>query len=300
MTPKSDRSRRGFTLIELLITLAVAGFVLAGTLTVVLSSRAIFAKDRGRVQVVRNLRDALEVVGVDIRESGERLPNDFYAIQIINGAAGAPDTLVLRRNLLSEVLPLCGRLQQGNSDPEVQVGDSTTPPPGCAPVPDTDADGFADNVGAWRAWRTSHGGTVPAYLFNPVDRVGEWLLVDGDGASGEWIGTGGTPWAYTYEIAEQCRLYMLEERRYTLVNGVLQFVENQGTAPALHVASHLTDFQVRAVLNDGTIQDTFDGSTSWSQLAAIEVTLSGSAANEKRSVARSETSRYFPRNILSN
>src|SRR6185436_13790805 len=95
MTETSGRPRaaRGYTLIELLITLAVTGFVLAGTLTVVLSSRAIFAKDRGRVAVVRNLRDALEVVGVDIRQSGERLPNDFYAIQIINGAAGAPDTL---------------------------------------------------------------------------------------------------------------------------------------------------------------------------------------------------------------
>jgi hypothetical protein len=167
-------------------------------------------------------------------------------------------------------------------------------------VPDTNADGFADNVGAWRSWRIAHGGTVPAYLFNPVDRVGEWLLFDGDGASGEWIGTGGTPWAYTYEIAEQCRLYMLEERRYTLVNGVLQFVENQGTAPALHVAGYLTDFQVRAVLNDGTVQDTFDGSTPWSDLAAVEVTLSGAATTERRSVARSETSRYFPRNILSN
>ena len=40
------------------------------------------------------------------------------------------------------------------------------------------------------------------------DRVGEWLVYDGDGTSGEWIANGGGAWSHTYEIAEQCRLYI--------------------------------------------------------------------------------------------
>ena len=297
---RSAGSPRGFTILELLVTLAVTGFVLAGTLTMVMSSRAIFAKDRGRVAVVRNLRDSLDVLGIDVRQAGERLPADFYAIEIVNGASGAPDTLVLRRNLVSEVLPLCGRLQSGVSSTEVQVGDTTSPPAGCAPVADANADGWPDNIGAWRDWRTAHAGNVPVYVFNPVGRFGEWMAFDDDGTTSEWIGNAGGPWLHTYEITEQCRLYMLEERRYTLNNGVLQFVMDQGSGAAQNVAARLTDFQVRAVLIDGTIQNTFDGSTPWSNLAAVEVTLSGRATLEGRTVNRSETTRFFPRNILSN
>jgi type IV pilus assembly protein PilW len=287
-------------MVELLVTLAVTGLVLAGTLTLVLSSRALFAKDRSRIGVQRNLRDALQVLGVDLRQAGERLPGDFVAIVIEDGTAGAPDTLVLRRNLLSEVLPLCGRLASGTTDTEMQVADSTAPPPGCNPVPDGDGDGWPDNIGAWRAWRDAHGGSVPVFVFSPVARAGEWTDFAADGGTGERIGIDGGAWSRTYEVAEQCRVYALEEKRYTLQAGVLQYVRDAGAAPPLAVASRLTDFQVTAVLADGTRLDAWDGSLSWSDLAAVEVALTGRDEEEGRSVTQSRSARFFPRNVLSN
>ena len=95
----------GYTLIELLVALAVASALLGATLAVAMSSRESYTTDQNRTRTNQNLRAALDLVGIEIRQSGERLPSDFPALEIVDGAEGAPDRLILRRNLLDEVLP---------------------------------------------------------------------------------------------------------------------------------------------------------------------------------------------------
>jgi len=213
---------------------------------------------------------------------------------------GAPDTLILRRNLLDEVLPLCGTLVEGEVDTEIAVAEGgADPEPGCAPVPDDDADTFPDNIGAWRDFRLARGGQAPVYVFNPTTQNGEWFFYDGDGTTSYLLHKANDdPWEATHEVDEQVRAYMLEERAYGLAGDVLQFTLS-GTAEPRNVAGNLINFQVRAVMADGTIRDSFDIDDEWTELSAIEVTVVAQTDGTEP-MMRELTARYFPRNILSN
>jgi type IV pilus assembly protein PilW len=247
----------------------------------------------------QNLRSSLDLLGIDVRQAGERLPGDFPAIEIVDGGTG-PDRLILRRNLVDEVLPLCAALQEGVVDDEVAVASGDPdPPPGCDPVPDDDADGWPDNVGAWRAYRAANGAEVPAYVFNPVDGVGEWFVFDGDGATNLLLHKGNDDaWAADYDVDEQCRLYLLEQREYRLDSGLLQLLQTQDGEP-VHVAAQLLDFQVRAIDEDGAVLESLSVDDAWKQLRAIEVTVIAQGGAASGAMERSLTVRFFPRNAMS-
>jgi type IV pilus assembly protein PilW len=286
--------------VEALVAAAVATMLIGTAMTVALSSRDLMTTDEQRTRLNQSLRSSMDLLGIDVRQTGERLPTDFPAIEIVDGADGAPDGLILRRNLLDEVLPLCEGLAQGAIDEEVRValgGDD--PPPGCAPVPDGDGDGWPDNIGAWRAHRDAQGGQVPVYLFNPLEAAGEWFLFDDDGSTSHFLHRGdGEPWQEAYAVDQQVRVYMLEERVYGLTDGLLQF-SSSASAATLNVTGNVVDFQVRAVLEDGSVQDGFDSGDSWTELSALEVTLVA-RVDDGSGMTRELTTRFFPRNVLSN
>src|SRR5262245_33903747 len=98
-----------------MVALLVASTIAGATLTIALSSRGLFETDQHRTTVNQNLRAGMDLVGVDVRQSGERMPFDFPAVEIVNGASGAPDTLNLRRNLLDYVLPVCKDINSTSS-----------------------------------------------------------------------------------------------------------------------------------------------------------------------------------------
>jgi type IV pilus assembly protein PilW len=274
----------------------------AVTLAVTLSTRGSYDADRTRTGVNQNLRAALDRIGVEIRQAGERLPSDVPAIEITDGAGGAPDTLILRRNLVDEVLPLCGSLDAGATDATVPIADpGASPRAGCAPVDDVDGDGFPDNVGAWRAFRDARGGGAWAWLYNPVLGTGEWLLYDADGADPSEIGRGdGQAWALDHADDQACRLYLLEQRTYSLSpDSLLEFTIDADTADPIHLSGHVLDFQARAVLDDGTVLDALDGSTPWTSLRAIEIVVVGRDQTAGRNIERSLAARFLPRNVLS-
>ncbi len=300
-SPCSRSCASGFTLLELLVALAVAGVLVGSALTIALSSRDMMTADEQRTRLNQSLRGGLDLLGIDIRQSGERLPDDFPAIEIVDGASGAPDTLVLRRNLLDEVLPLCETLTATTVQDTVRVADDgADPPQGCAPVGDDDGDGWPDNIGSWRGYRLIGGGAAPVYVYNPVDRVGEWFLFDDDAESNVELHKGNDdPWQTTYEIDQQARVYMLEERRYGLADDLLQFTLDMETEP-VHVSAYLTDFQVRAVMDDGSMLDTFDADDDWTRLRSIEVSVEARVEDGEEGMTRRLTARFFPRNILSN
>lgn len=301
--PYSRRSTRqgGFSLVELLVAMVVASIVLAGALTITLSSREIYEADQGRTDVNQNLRIALDLVGVDLRQAGERLPADFPALEIIDGADGSPDTLVVRRNLLSTVLPVCEQIDAGSTSDEVRVVDTgSTPPQGCDPVPDDNGDGWPDNIEAWRTYRDAQGGSILAYVYNPVSRLGEFFLYDGEGATDDHFNRGdGGAWQNTYLVSEMCRVYLIEERTFGLDQDLLQYVPADDPTNPINLVDHMIDLQINAILADGSIQSSFSASDAWDDLRAIEVTVSGETRIRQQSVNRTLSARYFPRNVLS-
>ncbi len=293
-------SNSGFTLLELTVAIAVTTTILGIALSITLAARRVVTTDERRVRINQTLRSSMDLLGIDLRGAGERLPEDFPAIEVVNGEDGAPDTLILRRNMLDEVLPLCGELVEGTTDEEVQVADDgADPPPGCEPLPDEDGDGWPDNIGIWRDYRDANGGAVPVYVYNPVGDYGEWFSLDGDGETNSWLHKGNDdPWLQTYEVDQQGRIYMLEQRTYRLNDGLLQFTLNTDTATPVNVSANLLDFQVRVIV-DGAAQDELQPEQNWADLEALEIALTVRNEAGGEPMTRSLTTRFFPRNILS-
>lgn len=286
-------------MLEFLVAVTVAALLLAATLTIVLSTQRTYATDQDRTSVNQNLRSALDLIGVEIRRAGEGLPVDLPAVELIDGGGGA-DTLILRRGRDLPALPLCQAIVGGTTSSEIEVADlGGTPWPGCAPLPDANSDGFPDDIDAWRAARSGAGGALWAYLYNPVSRLGEWMLYDADGGSAVALGKGNVgTWANDYPQVEQGRLYLLDARRYSLDAGVLRFHANEDTANPVNVSGGITDLQARVILDDGTTLDSFDGAIPWSRLAAVELTLVGEATSDGKTTTRSVASRFLPRSVL--
>lgn len=299
--PPCHSTSAGTSLVEVLVTLSIATTVLGVAMTVILSSRSFYETDQRRTDVNQNLRGALDLVGIDVRQTGARLPADFPAIELLDGADGAPDRLVVRWNLIAEVLPLCADIAAGGTGSEVRVAFSGGGGPmGCDPVADGDADLWPDNIQAWRDHRDAQGGEVAAYVFNPVDDVGEFFLYDGDGSDADWLHRAGAdPWTNEYLVGEQCRIYLLEQRVYELDSDTLRFLVNADTANAINVAARIVDFQARAAMTDGTLQDAFGPADDRRDLQSIEITLLGQVTQGDEIETGEITARFFPRNILS-
>jgi type IV pilus assembly protein PilW len=291
----------GFTLVELLVALAVGGLVLGGALAITLATRGMVWSDQARTRIHQDLRASIDLIGIDVRQAGERLPGDFPAVELVDGG-GPPDRLVLRRNLLDVVLPLCETLTAGEVDDEIRIAGGGPPiPRGCNPVPDSDGDGWPDNVGQWRSWRLAQGGAMRAYLFNPISREGEWLVNDDDGSTAEFLANGtGAGWAHDYPADQLCRIYVLEERVYEMSADVLQAKAGDDLAVPFNLAGDLIGFEVRAHLVDGGILDALDATGEWTELETLEVTLTKTGTVGAREKSRSVTGRFLPRNILSN
>jgi type IV pilus assembly protein PilW len=251
-----------------MVTVVIAG----ATLTIALSTRGMFETDQHRTTINQNLRAGIDLLGIDVRQAGERLPFDAPAVQINDGSGGAPDTLTLSRNMLDYVLPLCKDITAGSNADTVFTAKKKLPgsgkiPQGCIPVPDENGDGWPDNLEAWREYRIANGGNADN-------------------------------WQYSYSTNQEPRIYILEQRSFRLQDDILQCIINDDTSNALNLVNRMRDFQVRAVFKDGTIQSTLAGKT-WTDLESLEITLVGGESFGARDMDRTVVTRFFPRNILS-
>ena len=301
LTPSRGRRMRGMTIVELMVALTVTLGIMGAGLILALASRAVLDADRHRTDVNQNLRSGMDVLAIDVRQAGERLPGDVPAVEIQDGQQGAPDVFVVRRNLLPEVLPLCTDIVAGTVANQVTVAvTGGVVPPGCDPVQDLNTDGWPDNLEAWRTHRTSNGGVVLAYLYNPAMRTGEFFPYDReDNATFALFRQDGEPWLNDYSVADQARVYILEERAYQLSGGLLRYVVNGDAANWIGVVDKVQDFQLRAFMQDGSVQPTLAPNDRWSDLESIEVTLVGSSQYRERTVESRLVTRLLPRNILS-
>ena len=67
----------------------------------------------------------------------------------------------------------------------------------------------------------------------------------------------------------------------------------------LGLIDRVLDFQVRAILADGTTRTTLTGNDPWANIHTIEVTLVGGVDDPRHPIQRSVVSRFHPRNVLS-
>ncbi len=292
----------GFSLVELMVAITVALFVTAGVLTLALTSKSLFDSDSARTRINQNLSATRDLVVADVRKAGERLGSDFPAIEIVDGALGAPDQLVVRRNLVDVVLPVCATVS--GSTTSIKIADDTPPPPdppaGCTPLSDDDTDGWPDNLQAWRDYRTANGATVKAYIYNPTTKLGEFFeYVQENEIIYDITAGAGTFLTNTYPDDSQSRIYILEERRYDLGNGVLRMIVNEDAVNPINITNDMEDFQAVAVFQDGSQQNSLGAADVWSDLASIELTLHARSPVRNRFIEEVWAVEALPRNILS-
>jgi hypothetical protein len=241
----------------------------------------------------------MDLVGVNVREAGENLAQTFPAVEIIDGASGAPDELVLRRNLLDEVLKLCQPLASGSGTAEVYFAYTGTEP-GCA------FDDQQHNFDIWQQYRTNNSGVVKAFIYDPTTQSGEFFDYSDEQSTGStrYIVRSWGTWSSDYTVG-QTGVYIIEEWRFKLgtdwnSNTVFQVVADAEDWNPLNIAYGITDFQAVAHLEDGSTQTSFANTNDWTRLTSIEVSMTGQDDSIGETITKSYTARFFPRNILSN
>lgn len=285
---------RGFSLLELMVSSALGMVIIAIVLSTFLSNRTLVQYDLDRTSVNQNLRSVLDIVGTQIQLAGENLSPNFPAIEIIDGGVGSPDELVLRRNLLDEILKLCQDVSSGTNDLFYFAVLGTEP--GC-----TYAD-QVQNFTAWNTYLTDVASPAAAYIYDPATENGhffEFTSMTDDGAEMYLQISGSTAWQNNFQVG-QTAAYIIEEWRFQLIGDVLQLVENDDILNPSLVTFGLEDFQLQATLEDGTVVDEFLTSDDWTEIASIRVTVNSSEGSKLQDIERTLSAEYFPRNVLSN
>jgi len=303
------RRTSGLTLVELLLAAVLAAIVLALALGLVLSSRKLFTLDRARTDVNENLRSGMDIIMTDVRQAGERLGPDMPAVRVGKSATG--DTLTLRRNLLDAILPVCASLRAGASTDVVFVAQNNSQNPECKSKTDPGAVGA---LLTWDQFRISHGTkdakgnyVITAYIFDPVTVQGEFFAIDQTDSSDMHVHRVSGKWQHDYSASDRPRLYLLEQRTYTLdaSTGTLQLTVDGG-APQ-NVVPDITAFKVDAYLQQsggdpvvapGPPQGSF-AATNWQAIAYLEVAVTGVGRRRGGDVTRTLVDRATPRNVLS-
>jgi hypothetical protein len=197
------RSIKGFTLLELTVAAAVSLTVLGVSLGVMVEMRRSMLGDRTRIVANDNLRIASDLIGQDIKQSGERLESDnlLPGISIIPGASATdPSTLTLQRKLLTETLPLCQDI--GSTTTTIDVSVVTGSPilncpysykaPTSGELTALSTLKPTNNLRAWRTFRctqdgsstttasdpcttTTSGSKAWAYIYDPGNKRGEFF-----------------------------------------------------------------------------------------------------------------------------
>ena len=279
----------GFTLLELLVAMALTTILVASIVTTVLAFRTLHETDLARLQVAHSLRGGISLMGIHIRQAGERLNSGFPAIELTDGSSGAPDTLTIRKNLLDEVPRVC--TDATTTDTYVQMALASTA--GC---------GYSDTASIYNAWETyRNNGLIDAYIYDSANNLGEWFVYSNeteDSNSPEYrrIHRQTGFWSRTYPSGSS-NIYILEEWKFSVTNGVLQVQINDDTPD--NVITGVTDLQVEFDLNDSSTVTSFSASDDWTTIRLIRVTLSGSSTVAGKTVSKSVVNTFYPRNVLS-
>ncbi|MCI5064795.1 prepilin-type N-terminal cleavage/methylation domain-containing protein, partial [bacterium] len=157
---------QGFTLLEALVSLSLTSVIMAISVGHVFMLHDGYHNDMARTQINGNLRSALDVMSMNIRQAGENLQSSFPAVILENGASGAPDVLKLRRSRILDVLALCENVSTGATSLPISRDNNSVS--GCV------TDNVTSTYDAFEAIRTADGGTTRIFLFDLTTRQGEF------------------------------------------------------------------------------------------------------------------------------
>lgn len=287
-------NENGFTLIELMVTLLVGMLVMVIGYSSMLTVRNAFLDDVSKIHVNQNARSALDVIGIATREAGENLDAYFPAIEVIED--GDNSRLVIRRNLLDEVLKLCTQIDQGSSNTEIYFAIPGTQQ-GCI------RGDQLHNFNVWSNYRNNSINQVRAFIYDSSTKQGEFFTYIGEFDTGDslYIQTEPHTWANDYS-ATSGAVYILEEWIFQMNDDILQIIENGKTDSPLNVANGFERFEVEINLQDNTIQNIFTPQENWTQIKGVKVRIKNNPVLtvKGKSIYNSEVSAsFFPRNILS-
>ncbi|NDC38891.1 MAG: hypothetical protein EBZ48_12715, partial [Proteobacteria bacterium] len=236
-------------MVELLVAITISGLLAAMVASATLTNRGLYQQDLGRTRVNQNLKSALTILGGEIRQAGERFPASFPAILITNGAGASPDEIVLRRNLLNQVMVGCDTKIAGVSYGAAALSRTSATTAVCT------APNQAGNYTAWSSYVSAQTGAVPIYVFNQTSRNGEFLSLLSTVGSvvGGIQNINFTPKSFSFGYTQEATsYYMISQWRVRLQNGVLQVIVNEDAANPQNIIDGISAFQAEAVMQDGT------------------------------------------------
>ncbi|MEL7085810.1 MAG: hypothetical protein AAGM36_15075 [Cyanobacteria bacterium J06597_1] len=320
---KKSQNSKGFSLVELLAASLVGASVIGVASSLIFFNRNLYLKDSSRTQVNQNLRASIDLIGFDVRQAGERLPADFPAVVLNEGGNPVgPDNLVIYRALVDIVLNVCDTVNSGSSS-DISLAVIPEDPLNSRCLPDSVKDA---EIATWENYRTSNGGIVNAYIYDPVTQLGEFFDYDNEVTSNTnySLSRDGGSWTNDYPIANNPRVYLMEERTFLLTNlspnppncftdtagspDVLTLVINGDcTNQRFGLTDNIDDFQAQVCFQSGancvdslTFATAANAATGWTDISSVDISVTGStnfAAG--RATSRTVESRFFPRNVLS-
>lgn len=288
------RSDTGYTIVEALVSTFLTTIAMGTLVGSVIFMRDSYFTDVARSNLRSNLRSAMDITSMNIRQAGENLQSSFPAVLLTNGASGGPDVLKLRRGLLPEVLTLCANAAAGATS--LQVSLAATANTSCI------VSNVTASYNAFSALRTSLGGTTQAYLYNSTTNVGEFVNYTANTTSGGqyYLTINGLGAAFT---AIATSIYLIEEYSFELdaANTTYNVYINDDRTTPNAVAFSINSFSVLFDMNDNTSLTVYPGSSTltWKDIEQINLTFGGIESFKNRTLSTSISAEYFPRNVLS-
>ena len=290
--------QKGFSLVETLISIAIGGLMLSGLLSSIFGYKSLYEKDLSRTQANSGVRSGLDFMGIHLRQAGEKLNSGFPAVLLNDGDGIVPDEIIIRKNILDEIPKICVVANSHHRRFKFARDDRQ----GCA---------FADTgdiYDAWSAYRIANGGVVKAYIYDTVDKVGQFfsygsetIEIDSDtGRETRYFtresGTGTWGRRYRENISFG---FILEEWKFRVdsTSNTLQVVLNEEETN--NIISGVEDLEIEIIMNDGSVKTSFGVDDNWKKIQLINVSLKVRATVGHESKTRTFSSSFYPRNILS-
>ena len=334
------RHIQGFTIIELLVTALILSVILGIVLSTTTSSLSLYQTDQARNGAIRNARSTFDVLSQDIQQAGERLGSDFPAITITKDASGN-SVLTLRRGLAEGPMPLCAPIPSSGT---IYVNANNPNHSSFGTVSDLGESCTANlqNLGSWDA-ALIQGGTIGMVInMDKANRTSDFFKIREGAASDSTteqpksVGTttdtanqqtinfsaSGLP-TRIYDPrkinavapAPDIRVYLLEDRVYSVANGQLVLDQNStGPQPATPQVLSLTVTPyvkpVGGITPDSPAlaqplpfppaPDAYgDVKYTWKDLAYLEITLNVKDNSGNKSATKTLNVQVAPRNASS-
>jgi len=287
-------SAAGFTLLEALVAAGLTTLTTGLMYVSVLTVRDGYIHDVHRTRINGNLRSAMDILSMHIRQSGEYLPALFPAVEVIDGEPES-DTLILRRGLLSEVLTLCEDASMGSSTLTLSSGDladSACYVGNVEPMYNTVLDRVND----------ADSELLRLFVFDRSTLEYEFVELEQGSLIGDEYRFSISPLSNTYSRMNTS-IYLVEEMRFVNSSDdkTLSVSATHFSDESRPLAFHVDAFRVSLMMQDGETRSELSGNSGipWKNIKRIMITLSGGDAFKDREFSSSISGEFFPRNVLS-